>query len=450
MEASRGEAVRIATVWPRGVSLRFGWQDAPAFRRALGIGALSGVFGAGLALAAAAAGQRLYFLLPASHGGFPGWLRGPLAGVGLRFDASIASGLLVVAFACYLVALACADRIPARLAIGAIVALHVVVLLAPPLFSADVFSYIDYARLGAIHGLSPYAHGAADAPDDAVARFVGWHEVASPYGPLFTIASYALAHLSVGVTLWIYKAVAALAGLGCVALVWRLAGRTGQEPRRAAMLVGLNPLFVLYGVGGAHNDLLMELLVLGAIACALREHQRSAGAQLALAALTKASAGLVLPFMLAGVRRPGRALAGAVVATIVAGLAGLAVLGGHPFEFVPQLFAQQRLVAHFSVPNQLGVLLGQGGLTPSIRLACTGGFVLVLAWLLWRTRHGADWIAGAGWATLAALLASAWLTPWYVVWLLPLAAIGPSRRLRVATLAFCAYVLTTRVLTHLV
>jgi len=27
-----------------------------------------------------------------------------------------------------------------------------VVLLAPPLFSADVFSYIDYARLGAIHG----------------------------------------------------------------------------------------------------------------------------------------------------------------------------------------------------------------------------------------------------------------------------------------------------------
>jgi hypothetical protein len=441
--------VRVATASPQGAALRVGRPDAPALRRALGIGALGGIVAAGLALAAGAAGERLFFLLPAAHGGLPGWLRGPLAGLGLRLDASIASGLLVVAFACYLVALACAERIPVRLAIGSIVALHLVALLAPPLFSADVFSYIDYARLGAIHGLSPYVHGAGDAPGDAVTRFVGWHDVASPYGPLFTAASYALAHLSVGATLWVYKVIAAVAGLGCVALVWRLAVRTGQEPRRAAMLVGLNPLFVLYGVGGAHNDLLMELLVLGAIASALGEHQRSAGAQLALAALTKASAGLVLPFMLLGAPRPGRALAGAIAATIAVGLAGLAVLGGHPWEFVPQLFAQQRLVAHFSVPNQLGVLLGQGGLTPSIRAVCTAGFVLGLAWLLWRTRHGHDWIAGAGWATLAALVTSAWLTPWYVVWLLPLAAISPSRRLRGATLAFCAYALATRVLIHL-
>ena len=449
MQAARGEVVRITTVSPRAVAVRVGRPDAPVLRRALGIGALGGVVAAGLALAAGAAGERLYVLLPAAHGGFPGWLRGPLAGIGLRLDASVVSGLLVVAFACYLVALACADRIPMRLAIGAIVALHAVVLLAPPLFSADVFGYIDYARLGAIHGLSPYAHGAADAPGDAVTRFVGWHEVASPYGPLFTAASYALAHLSVGVTLWIYKAIAALAGLSCVALVWSLAVRTGQEPRRAAMLVGLNPLFAVYGVGGAHNDLLMELLVLGAIASALREQRRSAGAQLVLAALTKASAGLVLPFMLAGAPRPGRALAGALAATVAVGLAALAIIGGHPFEFVPQLFAQQRLVAHFSVPNQLGVLLGQGGLTPSIRATCTAGVVLALAWLLWRTLRGHDWIAGAGWATLAALVTSAWLTPWYVVWLLPLAAISPSWRLRGATLAFCAYVLATRVLSHL-
>jgi len=95
------------------------------------------------------------------------------------------------------------------------------------------------------------------------------------------------------------------------------------------------------------------------------------------------------------------------------------------------------------------VLLGQGGLTPPIRIVCTSGFILALAWLLWRTRNGAGWIACAGWATLAALVTSAWLTPWYAIWLLPLAAISPSRRLRIATLAFCAYVLATRALTHL-
>jgi hypothetical protein len=441
--------VQVATASPRGVSIHRGTVKASSLGRALGIGALAGVLGAAGTLGAAAAGQRLYFFVPAAHGSFPGWLRGPLTGLGVQFGAHAGAALLAALFACYLVAVACAGWIPARLAVGAIVALHVIVLLAPPLFSADVFSYIDYARLGAIHGLDPYTHGAAAAPGDAVAPFVGWHDVASPYGPLFTLAGYALAHLSVALTLWIYKGLGALAGLGCIALVWRLAVRTGQEPRRAAMLVGLNPLFAVYGVGGAHNDLLMELLVLGAIASALREHQRSAGAQLALAALTKAAAGIVLPFMLVGASRPGRALVGALTATVAAGLASLAIIGGHPLEFVPQLFAQQRLVAHFSVPNQLGVLLGQGGLRPAIRIVCTSGFIVALAWLLWRTRRGADWIAGAGWATLAALVTSAWLTPWYVVWLLPLAAISPSRRLRIATLAFCAYVLATRVLLNL-
>jgi len=431
-------------------SVRLTGAHAPAARRALGIGAIMVSLAAGVALGAGAAGGHLYFLVPAEHGGTPSWLRGPLAGLDIGLGQPAGAALLVVLLGCYLVALSCATEIPARLAIGGIVALHVVFLLAPPLFSADVFSYIDYARLGAVHGLDPYTHGAAAAPGDLVTRFVGWHDVASPYGPLFTVASYALGHVSVGVTLWVYKVVAAIAGVGCVALVWRLAQRTGQEPRRAALLVGLNPLFVAYGVGGAHNDLLMELLVLGAIACALSERRHAAGAQLALATLVKASAALVLPFLLLGTSRPGRTLTGALAATVAVGLVALAVLQGQLLGFVPQLFGQQQLVAHFSVPNQLGVLSGAGGLTAPIRVACTAGFALALAVLLWRVRRGADWIAGAGWATLAALLTSAWLTPWYVVWLLPLAAIAPSRRLRLATLAFCAYVLATRVLTHLV
>ena len=52
------------------------------------------------------------------------------------------------------------------------------------------------------------------------------------------------------------------------------------------------------------------------------------------------------------------------------------------------------------------------------------------AWLLRRVWRGQmDWIAAAGWATLAMLLASSSLLPWYVAWLLPLAALGRDRRL---------------------
>ena len=40
---------------------------------------------------------------------------------------------------------------------------HVAALAAPPLLSADVFGYLDFARLGVLHGLDPYTHTAAAA-----------------------------------------------------------------------------------------------------------------------------------------------------------------------------------------------------------------------------------------------------------------------------------------------
>ncbi len=60
---------------------------------------------------------------------------------------------------------------------------------------------------------------------------------------------------------------------------------------------------------------------------------------------------------------------------------------------------------------------------------------------LWWTVRGADWRTTAGWATLALVLCTAWLLPWYAIWPLPLAALSRSRTLRVATLVFCAYAL---------
>ena len=58
-------------------------------------------------------------------------------------------------------------------------------LIAPPLFSRDVYAYAGQARLVLV-GLDPYTHGPADAPGpladevDAV-----WGHAASPYGPVF-------------------------------------------------------------------------------------------------------------------------------------------------------------------------------------------------------------------------------------------------------------------------
>src|SRR5947207_14437414 len=107
---------------------------------------------------------------------------------------------------CYLAVLIVARRLPWRALALAILAAHVALLLGPPLLSQDVFGYLGYARLGALHGLDPYTHLTAEAPGDAVFPFVGWPFKHSPYGPLFTLASYATAPPGVAGRPWAFKA----------------------------------------------------------------------------------------------------------------------------------------------------------------------------------------------------------------------------------------------------
>jgi len=54
-------------------------------------------------------------------------------------------------------------------------------------------------------------------------------------------------------------------------------------------------------------------------------------------------------------------------------------------------------------------------------------------------RRNRDWISDAGWSTLALIATLAWLVPWYVIWLLPLAALGTSLKLRRVALVFTTY-----------
>ncbi len=61
-------------------------------------------------------------------------------------------------------------------------------------------------------------------------------------------------------------------------------------------------------------------------------------------------------------------------------------------------------------------------------------------YLLWRRR---DWLSAAGWATVALIASLAWLMPWYVVWVLPLAALGTSVRLRRVSLVLTVFLVLT-------
>ena len=411
--------------------------------RALGVAGLLGIPVSVLAVVAGAAGAPTSYV-PGRSGGWPGWLSGPLHGLGLGIGSSSFQTLTLVMCASYVAVLLAVHVLPGRAIALSIVAAYVLLLLGPPLISQDVFGYLAFARLGVLHGLDPYTHVAAEAPTDAVFPFIGWPFQHSPYGPLFTLGSYPLASLGVAGGLWSLKAVAVGSSLGAVALTASAASRMGRSAKVAAVFVGLNPVLLELAIGGAHNDTLVLLVLAGALALAAgaSSRLRAAAAVLVVGIGVKASAGLVLPFVVLAppsrrerVRVAGSACGAFVLLAIVA----IVGFGSHAFGFLDALGEQQQLVATHSIPAETARLVGLSGLPDWWRHVFVVGLLLVLAVTLWRTARGADWRTMAGWATLALLFSTAWLLPWYAIWALPLAALADSRRLRIATLVFCAY-----------
>ena len=375
----------------------------------------------------------------------PDWLRGPLADLGLGLGELGFVCLLVVMLALYVVVVTRPSTVDARPALGAVILLHVLFMLGPPVVQTDIFGYLMYGRLGVLHDLVPYTHVANDVPYDPMRLNVGWKHFPSPYGPLFTLFTYVLAPLPVVVAIGVLKVGTAAASLGAVALTWSCARRLERPALPAALFVGLNPLLLIWGVGAAHNDLFMLVLVLAGVRLALADREALAGVAAVAAGAVKTTSALVLPFMLIGVRRERRLLVGALIATAVLGVASLVTFGVDGVRgMVATVLAQGRLVSGHSVPNDLFRAFGAERLPPGLRPIFPVIFAVVLALLLRRTWRGSDWVTNAGWATLALLLTLTFLMPWYVVWLLPLAALADTDRLRWATLAVTAFLVAGR------
>lgn len=393
---------------------------------------------AAAALPLALAGPRF---VPAAAHARPEWLLGPYGnGLGLRGPWFFVC--LLLAFLAYLGLVALADRIPARVLWSVVGGAVVLFLLAPPLLSQDVFSYIAYARLGARHGLDPYVVVPAAIPHDAVLPFVGWREAVSAYGPLFTLATYPLGLLAVPVALWLLKCVAAVSVVGIAAIAARVAARRGGDPMRAVVLIALNPLVLVDVIGGAHNDALTVLLVTAALA-ALGRNELAAGASFVGSAALKASALVAAPFALLASRGRRKLLAAEIAALALAGAVSYAAFGVTPLDAVGVLGLDQSLTSRHSVPSTLARLAGVG--VAPVRLALELAYVALLVVLLVRTARGGDWVRAAGWAAFGLLLATSWLMPWYVLWVLPFAAVAGDGPLSVAVLALCAFQLASRV-----
>jgi alpha-1,6-mannosyltransferase len=381
-------------------------------------------------------------LVPAALASSPRWLLG-ITGRGFGLGGKTYLGLLVAAFVCYLVVVAAAGHIRPRVLWTAIVALVALFTLAPPLLSRDVFSYIAYGRLGARHGLDPYVAVPAQRPNDPVFPFVGWRNAPGAYGPLFTFAVYPIGLLPVAVAMWVLKIVGGLAVLALAAVTAHIAKVRGGDPQRAAAMLALNPLVLVHVVGGAHNDSLLMLALMGSVAMLVSGRQVRGAVALALAVGLKTSGLVAAPFALAG-SRPRRVHFVSVLAVSFAVIGGVAfaAFGSHAWAAERLAGQNQSLTSHYSVPSTLARLTTVS--VDRVRILALAGYAAAVLGLLWWTRRGGDWVRATGWAAFGLLVASSWLMPWYVIWALPLAAVARDRRLTGGVLGLCAFQLVNR------
>jgi alpha-1,6-mannosyltransferase len=366
-------------------------------------------------------------------------IAGWLSGIGERLGYRVFLIALLAFTAGYGGLLALGRAISRRWAIALLAVLHALVFVGPILLSTDVFSYIAYARIGVAHGLNPYTHGPLTIAHDPVYHYVGqdWKKVVTAYGPIYTLLSYPFGALSVTGAVWAMKLIALLASAGTLALTWRCARIRGRDPVLATLIVGANPLYVIYALGGAHNDLIMMLLMMAAVALTFAGRDAPAAASVVAGALVKATVAALLPFMLLA-RRNGAQLLGALGALALGAIVAYLVFGADGVNIVAALNRDAAFVSTDSFPTEIAHLFGKPGVFPIDHDLLKAGLVVIVVHLLWRTWRGYDWVAASGWALLAISVTSTWLLAWYILWPLPLAAIARDRRLLVATLAIQA------------
>lgn len=397
---------------------------------------------------------------------YPAWMSGPLRGLwpaaiprtqNVERMVTVALGLLFVA---YLLVLHGAPKMHPGWIVGAILAVQLTFLLSPPLEYTDVFNYINYGRMGVVHHLNPYAtlplYGPHNDPAYAISN---WHYLRSPYGQLFTLITYALVPLGVAGSLWALKVIMGLCSLGLLALVWRLARLLGRSPQLAVALVGLNPIMIVWGLGGEHNDFIMMLLVFAAIYLLFAPRLRGepsesapdapakrgligpelpAGAMLVAAVGIKSPAVIFLPLALAIAPRRRPLLVGMGAAAVL--LVGVSLLAFGPH--LGGVHEQSKLVSPEGLPNLLGIVLGLGGATSGLRTVLTGLAAIVILMSAARAlKRPMDAIECGCVTAIALIFTLGWSAPWYVLWALPFAALLAANRWRSLLLVYTLYAL---------
>jgi hypothetical protein len=316
---------------------------------------------------------------------------------------------------------------------GSVAILALVVVCVPTVLSSDLYRQAAYGRMVVVHGLNPYASPVDAIPNDPLFALANQRHTTTHYGAAYTLLSVLAAALAPSTALGAalaWKAMSALAAVGCAALagpVVRALGGSEADGQNAQLWLAWNPLMVIEAGGSAHIEPIMMLAALGGLLLWRQERQVRGTVALVASTLTKWVSGLLFVFVF--IREIRGAAPGGRLRTFVrlAGAAGLTIAVLY-LPFVGGL-AKPGGISEFAARGASAV--GNRPPIPLPQWALLAGFAVLVIGTTWFATRG-EWPRLV--ATVVALMlvfvlfVNPWPFPWYFLSPIVLAAVLPRGR----------------------
>jgi hypothetical protein len=312
-------------------------------------------------------------------------------------------------------------------------------MVAPPLFSRDVFSYAAQGQM-TFENVSPYLYGPFTLGQQSNAYTIPvdplWGNTPAPYGPGFLSIDGFIDRISFHHELWTVVGLRILEVLAVILIgygVIMLAKGLHRDPGEAFVLAALNPLVLLTLIGGAHNDALMTAFLVLGLALAVQRHPVWAMFFIALATSIKAPAALGLAFVAWNWYGPEATMKQRLRPFVIGGVVTAAVLGvttllaGFGFGWVDNLLSNGTVRSWAAPATGAGMALtnifhamGWHSVGLASVLAVTRFFgyltaVIITLWLLWHSAQR-GWVRYLGVALLLLVILGPVVQPWYLAW----------------------------------
>jgi len=332
-------------------------------------------------------------------------------------------------------------------------------LVGPPLFSRDIYSYIAQGFI-AHRGLDPYSVGPSVLGAGPLLSSVAsvWRHTSSPYGPLFVVSTRLLATVSGGsltAQVIVFRSFELIGVVLVMVFLPRLARHLGTDPGVALWLGALSPLALFSSVSSGHNDALMVGLLVAGVTLAVEGRLLVGVVLCAVAATIKLPAAAAVVFLVVDHVRTRAAVGGpaeawkevaAPVAGAVVAFAGVTLACGYGFVWLgptalhiptelrvlnTPAVGVGRLVYHLA--HAVGLAVGASAAVTVTQTVFGIAALAACAWLV-LTVHRHEVVRSLGLALILIVVGSPTVWPWYLMWGLTLLAATTAQRSKVLIL----------------